>query len=177
MSCRRGKLRVVHLGGTTVIYSFFPMHTCRLYQTTFRGCMWFYTVIQLTSNCQRTCCLKAAFTTSQVFFCFFVCFCFFYEWVKEITILHPYRLWLQCARLHEASQSHLQAKEVDQDFGGENQTAAQVLPHWGEVSLPQQFLCTDSWSWDSGRIPNAQTHTLLHQDCKVHHYSTGVQPG
>lgn len=101
----------------------------------------------------------------------------FYEWVKEITILHPYRLWLQCARLHEASQSHLQAKEVDQDFGGENQTAAQVLPHWGEVSLPQQFLCTNSWSWDSGRIPNAQTHTLLHQDCKVHHYSTRVQPG
>ena len=77
------------------------------------------------------------------------------------------RLWLQRARLHEASQSHLEAEKVDQDPGGEDQAAAQVLPHWGEMSLPQQFLCTDRRGGDPWGIPYAQTDTLLHQDCKV----------
>ena len=145
------------------------------------ACIYFilYSILHLFRNkyvyvclcvcvCVCVCVCKVKCFTSMAWSCLPQCliipvWVFLFLWFFSST----YRLWLQCARLHEAPQSDLTAEEVDQDPGGEDQTAAQVLPYWGEMPLPQQFLCTNCWSGDPWWIPDAQTYTLLHQDCQV----------
>lgn len=61
------------------------------------------------------------FKATYLFFCF---------------TLSIHRFWLQRSRLHEAAQSYFKVEEVDQDPGGQDKAAAQVLPDRGEVSFP-----------------------------------------
>ena len=51
---------------------------------------------------------------------------------------------------------------MDQDPRGSHQTAAQVFPHRGEVSIPQQLFTEHGRGRDSRRVPATKglTHTV-----------------
>ena len=69
---------------------------------------------------------------------------------------------LQCPWVEQATQLDQQAEEVDQNPGGQVQVASQVIPDWGEVSLPQQLLpqhCRGGAAW--GVPPAKGTVSLM----------------
>ena len=68
----------------------------------------------------------------------------------------PFTPLLQCPGLNEAAQPDQQAEEVDQDPRGEDEAAAQVLPHRGEMPLPVQFLSQHGGGGAAWGVPPAQ---------------------
>jgi len=62
---------------------------------------------------------------------------------------------VQCAGVDEAAQSHQQVEEVDQDPRGAHQAAAQVIPHRGEMPIPQQLLAEHRRGGNTRGIPAA----------------------